>query len=380
MPHCTGLPFITFAGTSSGAEPMAALRAALGEASHAMAAVGASPGEILSMTWTARTPAAIHPAQSRVDLSFREIFGGLTPSITVRAADHDGVKVELRVRRASHLSTDIVWEGFTLTELARAYSPRATVGNMAAIFDAWRADGTAFRTRHLTAELAYGPLQAETLDLYLPPDARGPRPLWIFIHGGYWQAIDKAHNAQFAAGMLEAGYAVAMLNYSLAPAASLAAIVDQIRRCVSFLAAEAAALGCDPHDIHIAGHSAGGHLAAMIVCGPEGGAIRSCLALSGLFDLAPLACLPMGRLVRFDQAEAIARLSPRHLQRLPHVRIGVAVGGNESSEFHRQSIDFAAAWGHAPCRIVAGKNHFDLLDGLNGGELLDFARAIAAHG
>ena len=344
-----------------------------------MAGVGAGPGDILSMTWTARTPAAIHPAQSLVDLSLREIFGGLAPSITVRTADHDGVRVELRLRRPSPPSADAVWEGLTLAELARAYSPRATVDNMAAIFDAWRADGAAFRTRHLTAELAYGPLRAETLDFYLPPDVRGARPLWIFIHGGYWQAIDKAHNAQFAAGMLEAGYAVAMLNYSLAPTASLDTIVDQTRRCVSFLAAEAAALGCDPHDMHIAGHSAGGHLAAMIACGPEGRAIRSCLALSGLFDLAPLACLPMGRLVQFDRADAIARLSPLRLQRLSHVRIGVAVGGTESSEFHRQSVDFAAAWGNAPYRIVAGRNHFDLLDGLNGGELLEFARATAAR-
>ena len=370
-------PTFDVRGVSDLADPLAAFRCAVADAARAMAAIGATPGDVVAMTWTARIPACIHPIRTEVDLALREVFAGVRAPISLRAADHDGVAVGVQLRAPKPLSSDPVYRGLALSELARAYSPRATVSNIGAIFETWRTDGAAFRARHLTVELQYGPTHGETLDLYVPPNTRGPLPLWIFIHGGYWQAIDKAHNAQFAAGMLAHGYAVAMLNYTLAPPASLAEIVRQIQAAVVFLAREATALGCDPNAMHIAGHSAGGHLAAMIACLPEGQLIRSSLALSGLFDLEPLALLPMGRLVQFNTADAIARLSPQRFQPLPNVTIGVAVGGDESLEFQRQSTTFATAWNSAPCRIIADQNHFSLLDGLNGGALLDFALEIA---
>lgn len=369
----------TVVGTSE-AEMPAALRLALGEAARAMFDVGAGPADVLAMRWSARVPAMIHPAQVHVDLLVREIFGGMQPVISVRAGDHDGVRIEMSMRAPQPPDPRPVWNGFSAAELARAYSTRATVPNMAGIFEGWRSNGAAFRARNLAAELVYGRLPAQTIDLYLPRRTTGPVPLWIFIHGGYWQAIDKADNAQFAAGMLGAGYAVAMPNYTLAPAASLDDIVREMQAAVAFLAAEAAALGCDPAAIHIAGHSAGGHLAAMIAALPEASLVRSCLALSGLFDLLPLSRLPMGGMLRFDDDATVARLSPDRLRPHDHIRVGVAVGGLESREFQRQSSAFAARWGNAPCHIIAGRHHFDLLDGLNGGDLLAFARQLAARG
>lgn len=365
-------------GMSSETNLLHAFRRALAEAAANMAAQGASPADIAAMSWTTATPAAIHPANRDVDLALREVFGGARPPLRLLAGAHEGVVVELHLRAPKAPGITPVYNGMTSAGLARAYSPRATVQNMGAIFDAWRENGAAYRQQHLTAELSYGTAREDTLDLYWPVGApSAPPPLWIFIHGGYWQAVDKAHNAHFADGMRRAGFAVAMLNYTLAPPASLAAIVTQIQAAVAFLAREATALGCDAQALHIAGHSAGGHLAAMMACLPEGKLLRSCLPLSGLFDLEPLAHLPMGQLLQFDTAEAIAQYSPQRAPPLPHVRVGVAVGGTESSEFHRQSTTFAAAWGNAPCRIVAGQNHFTLLDGLNGGELLDFALEIA---
>ncbi len=376
----TASPPLLVHGASARPELVAALRAALAEAVRAMTPLGALPADIVAMTWSARTPAAIHPSRAVVDLAQREILGGVRPAVTIRAADHAGVRVALQLRSPTPPDPTPVWRGLSRAALAQQYSPRVGVPDMGAVFDAWRTDGAQFRSAHLIAELPYGPSHAETLDLYLPNNSNGPHPLWIFIHGGYWQAIDKAHNAHFAQGMLSAGYAVAMLNYALAPPANLADIVAQTQRALQFFAREATALGCDPTELHLSGHSAGGHLAALMACLPEGQLIRSCLPLSGLFDLAPLANLPMGRLLGFDTGTAIANLSPQHLRPLPHIHVGLAVGGLESAEFHRQSTDLAAAWGQAPCRIIAGKNHFDLLDGLNGGELLDFARHVATIG
>jgi len=361
---------------AQGATAAGALRAALADAARALADRGASAGSITAMRWTARQPAAIHPARQDIDLLQREVFGGLRPKIQVTAADQDGVTVEIGYAPTSAPATGPVWRSFTMVELAAAYSTRAVVRDMDGIFANWRHRGADFRRAHLAAELTYGSLHGEELDLYLPRAGSQPAPLWIFIHGGYWQAVDKGLNAHFAAGMLEAGFAVAMLNYTLAPEASLALIVQQVQSAVRFLAREAPALGCDASQLHIAGHSAGGHLAAMIASLPEGQAIRSCLPLSGIFDLEPLARLPMGRTLGLADADTIAQLSPETLDPLPHVRFGLAVGGLESGEFRRQSTDYAAKVG-APCRVIAGRHHFDLLDGLNGGELLDFARHIA---
>ncbi len=367
---------LQFHGASTATEPLTALRQALTEAAKAMAATGTLPTALIDMTWSSRLPAAIHPLATEVDLSYRESFGGFRPHIQLALGDHDGVRVVIRARNLTPpTNTSPVWGGFTLPELAREYSPRTRVADMSAIFDAWRRDGAAFRAKHLTAELPFGPSASETIDIYLPDASAGERSLWIFIHGGYWQATDKAHHAHFAQGMLAAGYAVAMPNYTLAPAVTIHTIVQQMQRMLVVLAREATALGCDPARLHLSGHSAGGQLTALLACLPEGQLIKSALPLSGVFDLTPLSHLPMGGLLGLNSPADISLLSPQGLKPLPHIRLGVAVGGGESAEFQRQTNDYARAW-DVPSRIIPGKHHFDLLDGLNGGELLEFARGV----
>src|SRR5690606_12699970 len=141
-------------------------------------------------------------------------------------------------------------------ELAGQYSPRLQT-DMEALFRQWSEDGGAFRAHHRGLDLAYGPGVYERLDLYRPQGAMRA-PLWVFLHGGYWQASDKTQHAQFAKGMLDAGYAVAMPNYGLAPDTPLTIIVDQVGAALRFLAREADSLGIDATRIHLAGHSAGG--------------------------------------------------------------------------------------------------------------------------
>jgi arylformamidase len=373
----TAETILAFEGASTSADPLTALRQALIQAAKAMAAQAVPPTSLIDMTWTARCPAVIHPVATNVDLSFRESFGGLRPPIWVRWADHDGVRVALRARAsAPSASAGAIWGGFTLPELAREYSPRTLVPDMAAVFDTWRRDGAVFRAQHLTVELPFGPSSSETVDIYMPGGNRGGAlPLWVFIHGGYWQATDKAHHAHFAAGMLAAGSAVAMPNYTLAPAVTIHTIVQQMQQMLIFLAREASALGCDPEQIHISGHSAGGQLAAMLACLPEGRLIKSAMPLSGVFDLTPLSLLPMAPVVGLKSTADVALLSPHGLKPLPHIRLGAAVGGGESAEFQRQTADYAKAL-NIPSLAVPGKHHFDLLDGLNGGELLEFAKSI----
>lgn len=366
---------IELTGRSDAPDPADALRDALAAVMRELAAAGGGPHHLLSMQWETPDPAAVHPSRRAIDLAYREACGGFRPRPVLARAAGDDLRVTARARVAPAPVTP-VWRGYTAAELAREYSPRGQVPDMAAVFARWTKDGAAFRADQRGLDLAYGASPSETLDLYRPPGVCCP-PLWVFIHGGYWQASTKEQHAQFAAGMLEAGFAVANIEYGLVPETSLDRIVAQIRASLSFLVREAEALGIDADRIHLFGHSAGAHLAAMAVIDPDGPAVRSALFASGLFDLEPLTHLPVERLLGLGGDAAVGRLSPLRRQPRPGVRIGVVVGGRESDAFKRESQELARLWNVGDVLVVEGANHFDLLDGLLGGDLLDFARRIA---
>lgn len=358
----------TVRATGAGDDPVEALRDALFQVARALAARGAGPAHLAAMTWSAPDPGAIHPSRRAVDLACREVFGGTRPPVRVTRVVDGVVAVEAAFAVPPALDA-------AAAKLLRDFTPRVQVPNIGALFGAWAARGEAFRRRHAALDLAYGPSAAETLDLYRPAGVVRP-PVWVFVHGGYWQATAKGQHAQFAAGMLAAGFAVANVEYGFAPQVPLDALVAQVRAAIGFLAREADALDLDADRINLAGHSAGAHLAAMALLEAGGSPIRSALLLSGLFDLAPLAALPVGRLLGLDPA-AVARLSPASSSAPPGVALAVAVGGAESEAFLDQSRLIAERWDTGAPLVVPGANHFDLLEGLNGGALLDLARATA---
>jgi arylformamidase len=133
---------------------------------------------------------------------------------------------------------------------------------MGAMFHDWSTRGKAFRSGFAALDLAYGTRADEMLDLYRPPKVVRP-PLWIFIHGGYWQSCTKNQHAQFTAGMVRNGFAVANIDYPLAPLVDLGTIARSVTAAIRFLVAEADALDIDRTRLHVAGHSAGGYLAAL---------------------------------------------------------------------------------------------------------------------
>jgi arylformamidase len=198
----------------------------------------------------------------------------------------------------------------------------------------------------------------------------------VFIHGGYWQGSCKEQHAQFCTGMMEAGFAVANIDYGLAPETPLARIVEDVRAALCFLAREADNLGVDAGRMHVCGHSAGGHLAAYAACDPHAPPLVSAHPLSGVLDLEPLLHLPMGAILGIGGRADVERLSPVHMKPRPGVRIAVAVGGDESDEFIRQSAALAQAWGLPAPLVAPGANHFTLPEGLAGGPLLDQALAL----
>ncbi|MCX7783184.1 MAG: alpha/beta hydrolase, partial [Meiothermus sp.] len=243
------------------------------------------------------------------------------------------------------------------------YSPRLSVPDAADYFRRWaEASYAARQALEHHANLAYGTGPKETLDLF---PAEGSRYLLVFIHGGYWGAFDKDDFSWLAPPLVGAGISLAVLNYALCPAVSLAEITEQCRRAVAWLSREAPRYGASS-PILISGHSAGGHLTAEMFATPweEYGvpveAIAGGIAISGLFDLEPLLQVSVNSDLRLDPVSAWAA-SPAHKQPTLKAPLVLAVGALESSEFHRQSQLLHQAWPHNCPEVISlpGLHHFN---------------------
>ncbi|MGK7870589.1 alpha/beta hydrolase [Falsiroseomonas sp. E2-1-a20] len=238
-------------------------------------------------------------------------------------------------------------------DLEAEYNNRARVPEHPAHLAAWQRDAAAWRAACARAELdlPYGAGARERLDLFWPDGASATTPVAMFIHGGYWQGLGREWVSHCARGLNGQGVAVAVPSYDLCPAVGIGDIVAQMRAAARMLRAR---LG---RKLLAAGHSAGGHLAAMLLAlEPE--AVRAGLAISGVFELEPLRHTSIGTALRLDAAMA-RTLSPRFLPR-PAGALHCIVGGAESDEYLRQSRDMAAAWGGG-FEVVPGADHFTVL-------------------
>lgn len=246
--------------------------------------------------------------------------------------------------------------------LESEYNNRLKVTDFAEVIAAWAQGAAAFRDSHDNAEfdLAYGSTERQKLDLFWPGAAR-EAPIALFIHGGYWQALDRSFASHLAHGLTAHGVAVAIPSYDLCPAVTLAELTEQMRVCAGFLARR------HGQGLFAMGHSAGGHLAAMLMAtdwtarGLPAGTVVAGMPISGLFDLAPLLETSVISALALDKAEA-RRLSPLSLPS-PGLRLHAIVGGDEGVEYARQSREIAEAWG-GTWESLPGANHFTVLDPL----------------
>lgn len=270
------------------------------------------------------------------------------------------------------------------------YNNRARIPEHPQIFARWVADSARARETHACElDLRYGDGSNETLDVF---KARQPdSPVLVFIHGGWWRTLDKSDHSFIAPALVDAGAVVVIPNYALAPAASIEQITLQMVRALAWTWRHAAEYGGDPQRIVVAGHSAGGHLAAMMLqCHwPEVASdlpahlVRSALAISGLFDLEPIRQTPFLQSDLKLTAEAVGKLSPAYMP-APQGLLYACVGANESEEFLRQNELIRQAWGERVvpvCEAIAGRHHLDVLEDLAQpqGRLFALARQLLAR-
>jgi acetyl esterase/lipase len=259
-----------------------------------------------------------------------------------------------------------------------AYANAAHIPGGDAYPPRWEAQAAAFRAgigERLREGLPYGPHPRQRFDLFLPAGA--PRGLLVFLHGGFWRAFDRGTWSHLAAGPIEAGWAVAMPGYVLAPEARIAAITAMVAGAIAAAAAEV------PGPIRLCGHSAGGHLVTRQVCDDSrlpqdvAGRVDRVVSISGLHDLRPLLGTGMNaEALKLDPAEAAAESPALGLPR-QGARVHVWVGDGERPEFVRQTTLLANVWTGVGAdmeqTIEPRRHHFNVVEGLThpGSSLLE---------
>jgi arylformamidase len=253
----------------------------------------------------------------------------------------------------------------------RRYNNRAAVPEYAQHFDRWTRQSKSARDElDSDLDIPYGDHPMEKIDIFR---AEGrSRALLMFIHGGYWRSLDKRDHSFIATELVKLGVTVALPNYALCPSVTLEEIVQQMLKATAWLYRTGSLYGASGNSLYVAGHSAGGHLAAMMLAAqwPRYGAdlpektVEGALSISGVYDLTPIVNVPsVNNDVRLTEQSAI-NLSPAFMPPATDAPLYVAVGGREIEGFRQQHEEIRQAWASVIAEDVAcpADNHFSILD------------------
>ena len=262
--------------------------------------------------------------------------------------------------------------------LDRMYNNRLLVPEYADYFNRWAEDSRKARAQvSCQLDLAYGDSPGEVLDIFRPngPGLSQRAPVLVFIHGGYWRSLDKVDHSFIAPVFAAAGNCVVIPNYDLCPAVTIPEITLQMVKALEWSYCNVARFGGDPERITVIGHSAGGHLAAMLLtCQWQDHArdlppdlVKNALSISGLYELESVMHTPFLEASLRLTAPQVRQASPAWLPAPAKGVLYATAGADESPEFLRHNLLIQQTWGRRAvpvCEALPGLNHFSVLESL----------------
>ncbi|WP_159009576.1 alpha/beta hydrolase [Bradyrhizobium sp. S69] len=252
------------------------------------------------------------------------------------------------------------WRSMSQQELDLGLNNSVAVAGSGDLVNGWEQRSAELRKRHPDhIDLRYGPRERNRIDFL---KARDKAPTLLFIHGGYWQMRAKEAFTMFAEGAMAHGINVALIGYTLAPEATLEAIVAEIHQGIGYLAGQLPVLGADTGGIVVSGWSAGGHLTAMALSHPK---VKAGIAISGIFDLEPIRHSYLNVKLKLDGPMS-RRHSPMAQPGGPMKPLALVVGAAELPLLRKQTADFAghrAKYGlPVAYEEIPGANHFTIMN------------------
>ncbi len=267
-------------------------------------------------------------------------------------------------RSASQAILD--WTTIPPEELEAQFNPRVAVPEAPCYLEARAAESAKARAEIAgDYDLRYGPGPQQTFDLHRPSGAEGPTPALIFLHGGYWRALDKSDHTFVAPAFLAAGLTVVNMNYDLCPSVTLSELTEEVLDGIAHVARNADQLGIDPARIFVMGHSAGAHSAAMALAedwsarGFERSPLRGAICKSGIYDAAAVRQISINAEVQLTPEIAHAMNALKRPPR-PGPAILITAGGEEPPGWIGQSVAY-----HNLCQEVGADSRLEILPGAN---------------
>jgi arylformamidase len=273
------------------------------------------------------------------------------------------------------MPTESIYLSYDRAALDLQYNNQLRVPGFAAHIAGWQRESARVRAA-LPGErdVAFGPSADEVLDIYLPAKPGGPVPVQVYYHGGYWRTFAAADFAFVAERIVEAGAISVVVNYALAPAVRIGELVRQCRAALAWVHGNIGRYGGDPRRIYLSGHSAGGHLVAMLAAvapppdEPDARALsRGGVAISGIYDLEPIRLCYLQETLQLTPADVEAHSPARQLPRAAAPLV-LAYGAEESQEFARHSTEYgrALAARGIDCAVhpLAGHDHMSVCTAL----------------
>ena len=226
-------------------------------------------------------------------------------------------------------------------------------------------------------DIAYGDLERQTLDLYRQLGAE-PKGVVMFVHGGYWDSGDKAQYAFVADALVRLGYVAALPNYRLVPEITFPTYAEDIARAtVWVLDAFDDELAGVPDNVFLMGHSAGGHIAALVAFdeqylderGYSNSDLSGFVGLAGAYDFLPLAPDDERSRAALGPTENHSQTQPVNFASANDPPALLATGLADTTVNPRNSFSFAEALRTAGAEVTLttyeGVDHSEILGGLS---------------